>query len=56
MGVSRYRSRSRDDLSVLVSLTMAIGILVSAVATMWIWSIVPHRTTTPIVQNASEIP
>ena len=56
MVVSRYRSRSHDDLAVIVSLTMAIGILVSAVATMWIWSILPHRTTTSIVPNASEIP
>jgi hypothetical protein len=32
------RSRSDDDLGVLISLTIAVGMLIGAVAAMWIWN------------------
>lgn len=30
-------SRSRDDLGVLISLAIAVGMLIGAVATIWLW-------------------
>ncbi|MGC4097131.1 MAG: hypothetical protein QM706_08445 [Nitrospira sp.] len=53
---TKYRNRSSDELSVFVSLAVAIGILISAVATMWIWTTTSHGTKPAIVGNAIAIP
>ncbi len=36
--MSKPYSESRDDLVVFVSLAPALGILLSAIVVMWIWS------------------
>lgn len=56
MAVNKYRQRASDDLSVFISLATAIGILVSAAATMWLWSVIPQGLETVIFERVSEIP
>lgn len=54
--MNKPRYRSRDDLSVFISLAVAIGILVSAIVTMWLWSVIPRGVESAIVENIPEIP
>ena len=40
------QSRSSDELPVLISLVVALGMLVATVVTMWMWMTVSGRMTT----------
>jgi hypothetical protein len=40
------QSRSSDELPVLISLVIALGMLVATVVTMWMWTTVSGRMTT----------
>lgn len=37
--IKRY-VRSRDDLTIVISLITALGIILSAIVGLWVWSIV----------------
>ena len=38
------RSRRRDEVSILISLAAALGLLLGAIATAWVLTIVSERT------------
>ena len=40
------RSRNNDELPVLISLVVAVGMLVATVVTMWMWTTISGRMTT----------
>ena len=50
------RSRGDDDLGVLISLTIAVGMLIGAVAAMWIWSTMSESMEAVRSLHANELP
>ena len=54
MGSSR--SRGDDDLGVLISLAIAVGMLIGAVAAMWIWSTMSESMEAGMSLHANELP
>ena len=54
--VKRHGLWSRDDLVVCISLTAAAGILVSAVAAMWMWSVFAESRAMVTVERGLNIP
>ncbi|MFY4729322.1 hypothetical protein [Nitrospira sp. BLG_2] len=54
--MKRHQLRSRDDLAVFVSLTAAVGILVSATVAMWVWSVVSDAPVAITVEKGLGIP
>lgn len=46
----------RDDLAVVISLTAAVGMLVSAAVAMWVWSSSSESLVTVTVERESSIP
>jgi ABC-type lipoprotein release transport system permease subunit len=49
-------SRSKDDLGVLISLAIAVGMLIGAIATMWISSAMSGSMESVISIGGNEIP
>jgi hypothetical protein len=54
MGSSR--SRGDDDLGVLISLAIAVGMLIGAVATIWLWGAMSESTEAVMSLHANEMP
>lgn len=54
MGSSR--SRGYDDLGVLISLAIAVGMLIGAVATIWLWGAMSESTEAIMSLHANETP
>jgi hypothetical protein len=54
MGSSR--SQGNDDLGVLISLAIAVGMLIGAVAAMWIWSTMSESVEAVMSLHANELP
>ena len=54
MGSSQ--SRGNDDLGVLISLAIAVGMLIGAVAAMWIWSTMSESMESVMSLHANELP
>ena len=50
------RSRGNDDLGVLISLAIAVGMLIGAVAAMWVWSTMSESMEAVMFLNANELP
>ena len=50
------RSRSEDDLGVLISLGIAVGMLIGAIATIWITSAISDTVGTAISIGGNTIP
>lgn len=46
--MSKRYLQSRDDVAIFVSLATALGILLSALVVMWIWTSVNARAGMPI--------
>lgn len=54
MGSSR--SRGDDDLAVLISLAIAVGMLIGAVAAMWLWGAMSESMEAVMSLPANELP
>ena len=54
MGSSR--SQGDDDLPVLISLAMAVGMLIGAVAAMWLWGTMSESVQAVMSLHANELP
>lgn len=54
--VNKPRTPHGDELAVLVSLTLAFGMLVGALAAVWMWTIVADRRAAVVSVSAPEIP
>jgi type III secretory pathway component EscT len=54
MGSSR--SRGDDDLAVLISLAIAVGMLIGAVAAMWLWGAMSESMEAVMSLHANEMP
>jgi hypothetical protein len=54
MGSSR--SRGDDDLAVLISLAIAVGMLIGAVAAMWLWGAMSESMQAVMSLHANELP
>ena len=54
MGSSR--SRGDDDLAVLISLAIAVGMLIGAIAAMWIWSTMSESVEAVMSLRSLELP
>jgi hypothetical protein len=50
------RSQGNDDLGVLISLAIAVGMLIGAVAAMWIWSTMSESVEAVMSLHANELP
>lgn len=50
------RSRGDDDLGVLISLAIAVGMLIGAVAAMWIWGTMSESMKAVRSFHANELP
>ena len=50
------RSRGDDDLGVLISLAIAVGMLIGAVAAMWIWGTMLESIEAVRSLHANELP
>lgn len=50
------RSQGNDDLGVLISLAIAVGMLIGAVAAMWIWSTMSESVEAVMSFHANELP
>jgi len=50
------RSRGDDDLGVLISLAIAVGMLIGAVAAMWIWGTMSESMEAVRSLHANELP
>ncbi|MEO7861030.1 MAG: hypothetical protein ABIU05_11390 [Nitrospirales bacterium] len=53
MGSSR--SRGDDDLAVLISLAIAVGMLIGAVAAMWLWGAMSESMEAVMSLHANEL-
>ena len=49
------RSRGDDNLGVLISLAIAVGMLIGAVAAMWIWSTMSESMEAVMSLHANEL-
>ena len=54
MGSSR--SRGDNDLAVIISLAIAVGMLIGAVAAMWLWSEMSESVEAIISLHVNETP
>ena len=54
MGSSR--SRGDDDLAVLISLAIAVGMLIGAVAAIWLWGAMSESMEAVMSLHANELP
>jgi hypothetical protein len=54
MGSSR--SRGDDDLAVLISLAIAVGMLIGAVAAIWLWGAMSESMEAVISLHANGLP
>jgi hypothetical protein len=50
------RSRGDDDLGVLISLAIAVGMLIGAVAAMWVWNMMSESMEAVMSLQANELP
>ena len=50
------RSRGDNDLAVIVSLAIAVGMLIGAVAAIWLWSEMSENMDTVMSLHANETP
>ena len=49
-------SRGDDDLAVLISLAIAVGMLIGAVAAMWLWGAMSESMEAVMSLHANELP
>lgn len=49
-------SRGDDDLAVLISLAIAVGMLIGAVAAMWLWGVMSESMEAVMSLHANELP
>ncbi|HEX7092293.1 MAG TPA: hypothetical protein VF205_01345 [Nitrospiraceae bacterium] len=54
MGGSRFRGD--DHLGVLISLAIAVGMLIGAVAAIWLWGTVSENMEVVMSLHANELP
>lgn len=50
------RSQDDDDLGVLISLAIAVGMLIGAVAAMWLWGAMSESMEAVMSLHANELP
>jgi hypothetical protein len=50
------RSRGDDDLGVLISLAIAVGMLIGAVAAIWLWGTMSENMEAVMSLHANELP
>ena len=50
------RSRGDDDLGVLISLAIAVGMLIGAVAAIWLWGTMSENMEAVMFLHANELP
>ena len=53
--VKSNRSRSGDELGVLISLAIAVGMLIGAVASIWLWGAMSESMEAVMSLHANEL-